>query len=103
MKIGVYPGSFNPFHVGHLDIYLKAKMLFDKVFIAKMVNPGKNNEPFESVFPDGAFILDSEGVLTDLINELPSFDESVSKSDDIYVVRGFRNTDDVKYQLEQDY
>lgn len=40
-NIGIYPGSFNPFHVGHMNILEKAEKLFDKVIIVKGVNPDK--------------------------------------------------------------
>jgi len=41
-NIGIYPGSFNPFHKGHMNILEKAEKLFDKVIIVKAVNPEKN-------------------------------------------------------------
>ena len=42
MKIGVYPGSFDPVTKGHLDIIQRAEKLFDKLIVAVMVNPDKN-------------------------------------------------------------
>ena len=40
-KIAVYPGSFDPFTVGHLDIAERASELFDKLVIAVVHNPNK--------------------------------------------------------------
>ena len=37
----LYPGSFDPFHVGHLDVVEQAVELFGAVVIAAMHNPGK--------------------------------------------------------------
>ena len=44
LKIGLYPGTFNPFHVGHLNILLKAEKIFDKVIILRGNNPDKGNK-----------------------------------------------------------
>ena len=41
MKIGIYPGSFDPITNGHLDIISRAKTLFDHVIIAVIQNPSK--------------------------------------------------------------
>ena len=41
MKTCVYPGSFDPFTNGHLDIALRAGDLFDRVVILISQNPGK--------------------------------------------------------------
>jgi len=38
-KIGVFAGSFNPFHKGHYNVLQKAEKLFDKVIIAFGKNP----------------------------------------------------------------
>ncbi len=40
-KIAVYPGSFDPFTVGHLDISERASELFDELVIAVVHNPNK--------------------------------------------------------------
>ncbi len=41
MKIGVYPGSFDPFTVGHLDVLKSAASLFDIVYVAVLNNSSK--------------------------------------------------------------
>lgn len=40
-SIAVYPGTFDPITMGHLDIIDRALNLFDKVIIAIAINPGK--------------------------------------------------------------
>lgn len=42
MKIAIYPGSFDPLTLGHLDIVERSAKTFDKLIIAVMVNPSKN-------------------------------------------------------------
>ena len=42
MKIAVYPGSFDPITLGHLNIIRRASKIFDKVYVCVMVNSGKN-------------------------------------------------------------
>ena len=42
MKTVLYPGSFDPFTNGHLDLVMRASLLFDQVIVAVAVNPGKN-------------------------------------------------------------
>ena len=40
-KIAVFPGSFDPFTVGHEEIVRRGLKLFDKIIIAVGVNPVK--------------------------------------------------------------
>lgn len=42
MKIGIYPGSFDPITNGHLDIIERASKICDEVIVAVLKNPGKN-------------------------------------------------------------
>ena len=42
LRIAVYPGSFDPFTYGHLDIIDRAAQIFDQVIVAVSVNSGKN-------------------------------------------------------------
>jgi len=43
MKIAVFPGSFDPVTLGHVDILARASKLFDRVYICAMVNAEKRN------------------------------------------------------------
>ena len=41
MNIAVYPGSFDPITLGHLNIIKRASRIFDEVYVAVMVNSAK--------------------------------------------------------------
>ncbi len=41
LKKAVFPGSFNPFHSGHLDILTRAARVFEEVVVAVYENPDK--------------------------------------------------------------
>ena len=41
MRNCVVPGSFDPFTLGHLDIVRRASVLFDRVYVAVMINSSK--------------------------------------------------------------
>ncbi|HQV58988.1 MAG TPA: pantetheine-phosphate adenylyltransferase [Ilumatobacteraceae bacterium] len=49
MSVVLYPGSFDPFHLGHLDVIEQSVELFGNVTVAAMHNPTK---------PSGMFNLD---------------------------------------------
>ena len=90
-KIGVFAGSFNPFHIGHLNILKKAEKIFDKVIIAKGINPDKRNDEI-SVLPKELQYHQCEtyhGMLHDFINDLGY---------DVTLIRGLRNEDDFKHE-----
>ena len=42
MRTAIYPGTFDPFHNGHLDIAERAAKLFDKLIVAVYEHPEKN-------------------------------------------------------------
>jgi pantetheine-phosphate adenylyltransferase len=41
MTIALYPGSFDPMTLGHLDVLTRALGVFDRVVVAVVTNPGK--------------------------------------------------------------
>ena len=52
MKIGIYPGSFDPITFGHIDVVKRGSKLFDKLYVAVSINVRKNylfneNERYE--------------------------------------------------------
>ncbi|NLT14578.1 MAG: pantetheine-phosphate adenylyltransferase [Clostridiales bacterium] len=42
MKTAVYPGSFDPITLGHLNIIKRTARIFDKVYVCVMKNSDKN-------------------------------------------------------------
>lgn len=96
-KIGIYAGSFNPFHNGHLNILQKAERIFEKVIIAKGVNPEKVDN---NAMGANSRVLKYRqfetftGLLTDYV-------KSKETMADITVIRGLRNGDDLDYEVNQ--
>lgn len=41
MRIAVYPGSFDPITLGHLDVIRRATAVFDRLVVAVLINPRK--------------------------------------------------------------
>ena len=41
MKVALYPGSFDPMTLGHLDVLRRSLGVFDRVVVAVLANPGK--------------------------------------------------------------
>ncbi len=94
-KIGVYAGSFNPFHWGHYNILTKAEKIFDKVILGFGQNPEKANEAFP--FPTEALghrdVRYYDGLLTDFIDSL--------EYENVTLIRGLRNSTDLQFELTQ--
>jgi len=92
-KIGIYAGSFNPFHSGHMDILEQAEGLFDKVIIGIGKNSQKSNvnryEPSDS--------LPFHEVFT-YYDMLSTMMRQANKDMDVVLVRGLRNGHDLQYE-----
>lgn len=96
-QIGIYAGSFNPFHNGHLNILEKAERIFDKVIVAQGINPEK--ETAASSLKKLAVLKYRQieqfgGLLTDYISSKEEHAQMV-------LVRGLRNGDDLSYEVNQ--
>lgn len=95
-RIGVYPGSFNPFRVCHYNILQKAEMLFDKVILLKGFNPEKKLENTYK-FPDVVQHMQIE----EWSGMTHEFLKKISSSSDPILVRGLRNGKDLDYEVNQ--
>ena len=42
MRVGLYPGTFDPLTLGHIDIISRASLLVDKLVIGVAINNDKN-------------------------------------------------------------
>jgi pantetheine-phosphate adenylyltransferase len=47
VTLALYPGSFDPFHNGHLEVVERAALIFDGVVIAVLRNPQKSQALFD--------------------------------------------------------
>ncbi len=95
-RVGVYAGTFNPFHIGHLSILEKAELMFDKVIVAVGINPQKHVEKDDRVVRDLPFheVVNFKTLMVDFIDQ-----ESVFS--DVTLVRGLRNGYDLDYEMNQ--
>jgi pantetheine-phosphate adenylyltransferase len=95
-NVALYVGSFDPFHIGHLNILQKAEQLFDKVILVRGVNPEKSSAFVGE--PDGFPVsiqnrqtLYWDGLTTDLVKNL-------EKDQNVTVIRGLRDGKDLDYE-----
>ena len=96
-KIAIYPGSFNPFHTGHLSVLKEAEKLFDKVIVAVGVNPQKEH-PIRQVLDNLKNVLPYHQ--TELFEGfLHKYAEYKLKEADITIIRGFRSGYDIDAEL----
>lgn len=95
-RVGIYAGSFNPFHIGHLLILEKAEAIFDKIIVAVGLNPDKKIQRccnVEDVLPFHEVIY-YKSLIVDLI-------ERESAMSDVTLIRGLRNSYDLDYEMNQ--
>ncbi|WP_203295926.1 pantetheine-phosphate adenylyltransferase [Luteirhabdus pelagi] len=94
----VFPGSFDPITIGHIDIIERALPLFDEVVIAIGVNAAKKyrwsleerKRFIEKAFKDEdtVKVMTYEGLTTDFCKNIEAD----------YIVRGVRNSNDFIYE-----
>lgn len=94
MTIAIYPGSFDPVTLGHLDIIRRASKRFDKLIVCVMVNSSKH--PWFTIEERKEMLA---AVTKDFQNvEVDSFDgllvDYMAQNDISVIVRGARNIED---------
>jgi pantetheine-phosphate adenylyltransferase len=101
MRIGVYPGTFDPITKGHLDIIRRGVKLVDRLVIGVATNPSKS--PMftldERVAQVEREITDCEGQISVVPFDslLMKFAESQGAS---VIVRGLRAVSDFEYEFQ---
>lgn len=99
MTTAVFPGSFDPVTLGHMDLIKRASCMFDKLIIGILTNSNKKPlctvaerihmlEELTQNMP-GIEVMPFDGLLVDLVN----------KTGAVAVIRGIRNTTDFEYEL----
>ena len=98
--LGVYPGSFDPFTLGHKDIVERAAKFCDKLFIAVSENINKKHlftldervEMIREVFSENSNIVveSFSGLLVDYMQSRNAQ----------YIIRGLRAVSDFEYEFQ---
>lgn len=100
-SIAVFPGSFDPFTLGHLDILERALTIFDKVVVAVLVNESKQSlfTPEERValiraelarYGDRVLVESFRGLLITFVQKVKSR----------VIIRGLRAISDFDYEAQ---
>ena len=100
MTRAIYPGSFDPVTLGHLDIIKRASKIFDELIVGVLNNNSKS--PLFSVEKRVKMLND---VVKDLPNvKVMSFEgllvDFARKVDAQIIVRGLRAVTDFEYELQ---
>lgn len=100
MRTVIYPGSFDPFTNGHLDIVHRAAKLFDHVIVAVAKNEGKG--PLFSLEERLALVRDSvkdqANVTADTFDGL--LVDYVEQRGGQAVIRGLRAVSDFEFEFQ---
>ena len=99
-RTGIYPGSFDPIHKGHIDIINRATKLVDKLYIAVADSPHKKplfnlderKEMIDEEFSSNSIIevIAFDNLLIDLANSLNAE----------ILIRGLRVVSDFEYEFQ---
>lgn len=100
MRIGIYPGSFDPVTLGHLDVVERASKLFDRLIVAVMHNGAKR--PSFSCEERMEFLRRTTGHLPNV--EIDGTDDLLAeyarRKNACAIVKGLRAVSDFEYEFQ---
>ncbi len=99
MTIAIYPGSFDPLTMGHVDIVTRASRIYDKIVMAVVKNPGKAAHiPLEKRVE---MVRDSVGHLQNVSVEAFAglTVDLASRHSAQVIIRGLRAVSDFEYEF----
>ncbi len=98
MKRAIFPGTFDPFTLGHHDILNRSKLIFDEVIIGI----GKNDEKTSMFSIEKRIELIKSVINKDDKIEVMSYDgltiDFCKKVNADFIVRGVRNNGDFEFE-----
>lgn len=105
MRIGLYPGTFDPVTNGHLDVIARAARLVDKLVIGVAINTGKGplfglEERVELVTAEIAAIARRNGTVIEVRPFEGLLIEFARSLGAIMIVRGLRAVSDFDYEFQ---
>lgn len=98
-KIAIFPGTFDPYTMGHHDIVMRSLNIFDEVIIGIGYNSTKKNRYFDidMMVQKIQTVYESNPAVKVLVyNELTS--TLAKKYGAKFLIRGLRNTTDFEYE-----
>ena len=100
MKLGIYPGTFDPITNGHIDLIKRSLVLFERVVVAIAPSPHKN--PLFEVQDRLAMIREALSGQNRVEAEV--FDgllvDYVKKRKAVAIIRGLRAVSDFEYEMQ---
>jgi len=100
VKLGIYPGTFDPITNGHLDLIERGLRIFDEIIIA--VAPSPKKQPLfdikERLLLIRESVKDCQNVKVEAFSGL--LVEYVKDKGGIAIIRGLRAVSDFEYELQ---
>lgn len=100
MKVAIFPGSFDPFTVGHASIVERGLPMFDRIVIGIGVNDSKRSlyTPEERVEAIRAIYADESRIKVVAYNDLTV--DLVRREQAQFILRGLRSVKDFEYERD---
>lgn len=103
MRRAIYPGSFDPVTLGHLDIISRASKIFDRIIVAVPVNPDKRYSfSVEERMEMLRKVCAAEGIGNVEVDRVEGLLADYARQKQaVVVVKGLRALTDFEYEFQQ--